>query len=239
MDRSVHLILCDFIISFLWVCSGAAIKLFVVQFLGLGFEPKGEILRWVLAISAMFLFAWFGKLTGGGSYNPLTVLLPAITGSYHALLLTIVARIPVQAFGSLLGVKFVVHILPHVGYGYRLNVDMHKGMLTEGVLSFIIVMVSLWLSKKDAHNFFMKTWISSIFKLSLQILGSDLTGGSMNPASAFAWAHARGDHYTKEHLYVYWLAPIEATLLGVWIFRWLAQPQKEQVDKTTKIKKSE
>ena len=47
------------------------------------------------------------------------------------------------------------------------------------------------------------------------------------------WAYARGDHITKEHILVYWLAPIEATLLAVWIFRLLVQPVKEE---KTKIK---
>ncbi|CAK9156085.1 unnamed protein product [Ilex paraguariensis] len=73
----------------------------------------------------------------------------------------------------------------------------------------------------------MKTWISSVSKLTLHILGSDLTGGCMNPASVMGWAYARGDHITKEHILVYWLAPIEATLLAVWTFRLLVQPLKE------------
>lgn len=50
------------------------------------------------------------------------------------------------------------------------------------------------------------------------------------------WAFARGDHITKEHILVYWLAPIEATLLAVWIFR-LIFPQKEE--KVKKKAKSE
>lgn len=58
--------------------------------------------------------------------------------------------------------------------------------------------------------------------------GSDLTGGWMNPASAMGWACAYGDHITKEHLLVYCLAPLEATLLGVWTFKLLAQPAKQK-----------
>lgn len=42
------------------------------------------------------------------------------------------------------------------------------------------------------------------------------------------WAYARGDHITKEHILVYWLAPIQATLLAVWIFKLLVQPEKEE-----------
>ena len=40
------------------------------------------------------------------------------------------------------------------------------------------------------------------------------------------WAYARGDHITKEHILVYWLAPIEATLLAVWIFRLVVRPSR-------------
>lgn len=31
------------------------------------------------------------------------------------------------------------------------------------------------------------------------------------------WAFANKQHITKEHLIVYWLAPVEATLVAVWV----------------------
>lgn len=49
------------------------------------------------------------------------------------------------------------------------------------------------------------------------------------------WAYARGAHVTKEHILVYWLAPIEATLLAIWTFRVLVpQLKEEKVDKKAK-----
>lgn len=50
------------------------------------------------------------------------------------------------------------------------------------------------------------------------------------------WAYAQGNHITKEHLFVYWLAPIEATLLGVWTFKLILQPQKQEQDVNKKTK---
>ena len=44
------------------------------------------------------------------------------------------------------------------------------------------------------------------------------------------WAYARGAHKTKEHILVYWLAPIEGTLLAVWIFKLLFKKPKENLD---------
>lgn len=85
--------------------------------------------------------------------------------------------------GSIIGVKLITETFPEVGRGPRLNVDIHRGALTEGLLTFAIVFVSLGLAKKDPNSFFIKTWIASVSKLSLHILGSDLTGGLMNPAS--------------------------------------------------------
>lgn len=85
--------------------------------------------------------------------------------------------------GSIVGVKFLIDTIPEVGQGPRLNVDIHQGALTEGLLTFAIVTISLGLATKIRENFFMKTWISSLSKLTLHILGSDLTGGCMNPAS--------------------------------------------------------
>lgn len=88
--------------------------------------------------------------------------------------------------GSIVGVKLIIDTIPQVGRGPRLNIDIHGGALTEGLLTFAIVTISLGLATKIRGSFFMKTWISSLSKLTLHILGSDLTGGCMNPASVSA-----------------------------------------------------
>lgn len=93
---------------------------------------------------------------------------------------------PLQVIGSIVGVRLIKAIFPEIGQGPRLSVDIHQGALTEGLLTFMVVMVSMGLKKKDPKSFFMKTWISSISKITLHILGSDLTGGIMNPASVSA-----------------------------------------------------
>lgn len=53
------------------------------------------------------------------------------------------------------------------------------------------------------------------------------------------WAYARGDHITKEHILVYWLAPIEATLLAVWTFKLIFKPQKAEKENEKAKTKSE
>ena len=47
---------------------------------------------------------------------------------------------------------------------------------------------------------------------------------------AMAWTYARGDHMTKEHILVYWLAPIKATILAVWTFKLLGRAAKSKSD---------
>ncbi|XP_043699529.1 probable aquaporin SIP2-1 [Telopea speciosissima] len=229
---SVRLILSDLILSFMAVWSGALIKLFVYKILGFGFETKGEILKASLSILSMLFFAWLGKLSRGGSYNPLNVLLGAVSaGNFTEFLFTVGTRIPAQVLGSITGVKYFIETFPQTGHGPRLNVDIHRGATTEGLLTFTIVIISLGVARKNPNSFFIKTWMSSVFRLTLHTLGSDLTGGCMNPSSAIGWAYARGDHITKEHIFVYWLAPIQATLLGIWTFRLLVQPQKLKEEK--------
>ncbi|XP_061964585.1 probable aquaporin SIP2-1 isoform X2 [Populus nigra] len=149
-------------------------------------------------------------------------------------LFTIGTRIPAQVIGSITAVRLLIDTFPEIGRGPRLNVDIHKGALTEGLLAFGVVTISLGLARKIPGSFFMKTWISSISKLSLHILGSDLTGGCMNPASVMGWAYARGDHITKEHILVYWLAPIQGALLAAYTFKLLFRPQKQ--DEKEKLK---
>lgn len=50
---------------------------------------------------------------------------------------------------------------------------------------------------------------------------------NINSLQAFGWAYVQGNYSTKEHLYVYWLAPIEATLLGVWACSLFIKPNKK------------
>lgn len=234
MVSKTRLILSDFVVSLMWVWSGSLIKIFVFKVLGMGHDSRGEFLKNSLSIMNMFLFAFLGKFTKGGAYNPLTILSSAISGDFSQFLFTIGARIPAQVIGSITGVRLFIDTFPEIGLGPRLTVDVHKGALTEGLLTFAIVTISLGLARKIPGSFFMKTWISSVSKLSLHILGSDLTGGCMNPASVMGWAYARGDHITKEHILVYWLAPIEGTLLAVWTFKLLFRPQKQ--DEKEKLK---
>ncbi|XP_041027223.1 probable aquaporin SIP2-1 isoform X2 [Juglans microcarpa x Juglans regia] len=206
---AISLLVSDFIISFMWVWSGTLIKIFVHKILGLGHEPSGEVIQCVLSIINIFFFAFLGKITEGGAYNPLNVLASAISGNFSSFLFGVGARIPSQVIGSITGVKLIIETFPEIGLGPRLNIDIHRGALTEGFLAFAIVIISLGLATKIPGSFFMKTWISSVSK-------------------AMGWAYARGDHITKEHVLVYWLAPIEATLLAVWIFRLLVRPMKEE-----------
>ncbi|CAA7393006.1 unnamed protein product [Spirodela intermedia] len=230
MGASARLLVADLVMSFSWVWSGALVKVLLLRTLGPEIirQAGGEMLRYAVSVLVMFFFAWLGTITRGASHNPLTVLSHAMSGDFSIFLLTVLGRIPCQVIGSIIAVGMIREAFPEVGHGPRLNVDVHHGALTEGLLTFVIVMISLGIKQKDPRSFFMKTWMSSISKLSLHILGSDLTGGCMNPASAFGWAYAGGRHVTKEHLLVYWLAPIEATLLGVWIFHLIVGSQSKK-----------
>uniref|UniRef100_A0A2P2IUR1 Aquaporin sip2.1 n=1 Tax=Rhizophora mucronata TaxID=61149 RepID=A0A2P2IUR1_RHIMU len=101
----VRLIVSDFVVSFMWVWSGVLTKMFVYKVLGMGgHELKGEMVKGALSIISMFLFALLGKITKGGSYNPLTILASAISGDFTHFLFTVGARIPAQvsSFSDLL-----------------------------------------------------------------------------------------------------------------------------------------
>lgn len=232
------LVVGDLVLAALWVCAGALVKLFVYSVLGLGGRPEGEAAKVSLSVVYMFLFAWLESLTGGASYNPLTALSGAVAshGGPALYLFTVFVRVPAQVIGAVLGVKLIRLAFPQVGKGAALSVGVHHGALAEGLATLMVVMVSVTLKKKE-KGFFMKTWIASIWKMTIHILSSDITGGVMNPASAFAWAYARGDHATFDHLLVYWLAPLQATLLGVWVVTFLTKPKKDRAADEKKNKK--
>ncbi|KAK9122550.1 hypothetical protein Sjap_012152 [Stephania japonica] len=218
----------DFMISFIWVCLGALNRLTVHRIIGLGFDPSADMAKGLLSVVSMFLCAWLGKISRGGSYNPLNLLPGAISGHFSWFVFTVVARVPVQVLGCITAAKLITKTFPQIGDGPCLNVEMHLGALTEGLLSFGIVAISMEATYITSDDFFMKTWISSVCKVALHLLGSDLTGGWMNPASAIGWSYIDGKFISEEHLLVYCLAPVEATLLAVWIFRLFVKPTEEE-----------
>ncbi|KAL9331364.1 hypothetical protein ACSQ67_000974 [Phaseolus vulgaris] len=167
----LRLLLADFVLSFMWVCSGVLVRLIVFQHLGFDHSPLGEVIKTTFSVANMFFFSFLVKVTRG-AYNP-------------------------SPFWLMLSL----------------------GILTTSSTALVL---------ESPH---------SLSKLTLHILGSDLTGGCMNPASVMGWAYARGDHITKEHFFVYWLAPIEATILAVWTSKLLVQPAKE--DNTASKSKSD
>ncbi|KAF3322629.1 aquaporin SIP2-1-like protein [Carex littledalei] len=231
-----RVVVADLVLSFLWVWAGALVRLFVYRTVAPGHEA--ELLKVALSIGYMFFFAWLDKLTGGGSYNPLTVLIYTVAGN-GGYLFAAFCRIPAQMLGSVAGVWLLKEAFPKVGHGPRVNGGIHHGALVEGLATFAVVMVSLILKHKEVNSFFMKTWISSISKMTLHILSSDLTGGIMNPASAFGWAFARGDHISLEHVLVYWVAPIQAALFGVWGVKQFTKPKSTGAQKSEETKSTE
>jgi aquaporin SIP len=90
-----RLVVADLVLSFLWVWAGSLVKLFVYQTVGPRTPHEVEILKISLSVGYMFIFAWFDKLTGGGSYNPLTVLIYTIAGN-GGYLFAAFCRIPAQ-----------------------------------------------------------------------------------------------------------------------------------------------
>lgn len=48
----------------------------------------------------------------------------------------------------------------------------------------------------------------------LVIAGSALTGPSMNPAHAFSWNYFLQGHDLREHMAVFWVAPLSGALLA-------------------------
>ncbi|KFK34929.1 hypothetical protein AALP_AA5G212400 [Arabis alpina] len=226
------LVMADLVLSFMWTWTGVLVNILVHGLLGFSrTDPTGEIIRYLFSITSMFVFAFLQKLTKGGLYNPLTTLASGVSTGFVNFLFSVFVRIPVEVIGSVLAVKHVIHVFPEIGKGPKLNVAIHHGALTEGILTFFIVILSMGLARKIPGSFFMKTWIGSVAKITLHVLGSDLTGGCMNPAAVMGWAYARGEHITKEHLLVYWLGPVKGTLLAVWFFNVVFKPLTEDQEK--------
>ncbi|MCO5608009.1 hypothetical protein L7F22_062212 [Adiantum nelumboides] len=151
------------------------------------------------------------------------VIAYAAAGITHYPTSVLSLRVPAQIVGAILGASAAVSSLPAkyqpMMTGPFLRVDCHVGAMVEAVLTFAVVFIALATSLKGPKSGIRKTWITSISRVSLSVLGAEYTGPAMNPANAFGWAYWKNQHNTWEHMYVYWIAPILATFAAAWIVR--------------------
>jgi len=110
----------DFVLSFMWVCSGVLLRLLVFKILGFSHTHLAEILKIVFSIVNMFFFAFLAKVSRGGAHNPLPVLVDAISGDFHNFLFCVGYRIPAQVKFSSSFCFFLIlyhlHLVKHLIY---------------------------------------------------------------------------------------------------------------------------
>ena len=100
MGVSKRMLAVDLIMAFMWVWSGAIVKIVISTWV----DPKIvgnhglDFLRYTGTVLFMFLFAWLGIITRGAAYNPLSVLSDASTGDLSTFVLTLFGRISSQVF---------------------------------------------------------------------------------------------------------------------------------------------
>ncbi|KAI5059416.1 hypothetical protein GOP47_0025735 [Adiantum capillus-veneris] len=217
------LVVADMATAFLWVFLNAMARVAV----DLGFTyldgAAKQFLKKGFVVGLLFLFYGLSKLTNGATYNPITVLAYSAAGITHHSLSVLSLRIPAQIVGAMFGASAAVSSSPAIYEpmmtGPFLRVDRHVGAMVEGVLTFAVVFIALATSLKGPKSGIRRTWITSISRVSLSVLGAEYTGPAMNPANAFSWAYLKNQHNTWEHIYVYWIAPILATLAAAWVVR--------------------
>ncbi|CAA6661945.1 unnamed protein product [Spirodela intermedia] len=243
-ETAGRLLLYDLVLSFLWTFWSSILKLLVLS---------GS-----LYIISLLFFSWLGLRTHGGCSNPLVLLSAAMNGDTSMFPRTVAGRILAQVAGSIVGVGLAREMFPQVADCPCLNVDIPRGALAEGLISFSYVAIYLGAKRKYPKNFVLRASITAVSRLILRLL----VGGCMNPASHARWSHqvfffifvhlfflflgtsvlspglrwafSRGDHITKEHLFVYWLAPLEGTLLGFWVSSLLVEGPLHKVKRRTR-----
>ncbi|KAH7306519.1 hypothetical protein KP509_22G016400 [Ceratopteris richardii] len=220
----------DVAMAFLWVFSNAIMRVAI----DLGFpymeSSTRQLLKRASAVGLIFLFYGLSKLANGSAYNPLTVIAYFAAGITHYPLYILALRLPAQIIGAMIGTTAAVSCLPIVYKpqmtGPFLRVHRNTGAIAEGMLSFAVVFIVLLTNFRGPRSGIRKTWITSISRVYLSSLGAQYTGPAMNPANAFGWAFLKNQHKTWEHLYVYWIAPILATLAAALLVRAIVTTSK-------------
>ncbi|XP_076934556.1 aquaporin SIP1-2-like [Bidens hawaiensis] len=168
------------------------------------------------------IFGFIADAFGGASFNAAGTIAFYIAGAGGSddTLMSTAVRFPAQAVGAVGGVMAIMELMPieykHMLEGPILKVDLHTGAIAEGVLTFAINFVVLWIFIKGPKSLFLKYWLLSVASMAVIVPGSSYTGPSMNPANAFGWAYVNNKHNTWEQFYVYWICPSLGAILAAW-----------------------
>lgn len=93
----ISLVVCDLVLSFMWIWAGVLVNILVHGVLGFSRkDTTGDIVRYLFSVISMFLFAFLQKLTKGGLYNPLTALASGVSGGFRGFIFSVLVRIPVE-----------------------------------------------------------------------------------------------------------------------------------------------
>ncbi|XP_065923542.1 aquaporin-8 isoform X1 [Magallana gigas] len=196
----------------------------------------------VYGFATVFLIASFGDISGG-HFNPAITLGCTVAGALSIPLA--VCYFFAQILGGMLGAAFTRAVYPEEMYkamvggstflkDYK-NVKPGWGVMTEALLTFIIVLTFL-------HSLVDKKSKLAPLSVGLTVAvcsaaGSNLTGGSMNPARSFGptvavtvykcWIDV--DIFNQKHVlydgweyhYIYWVGPIAGALFAALIYRFV------------------
>ncbi|KAH7294674.1 hypothetical protein KP509_27G012800 [Ceratopteris richardii] len=220
----IKLAVADAAITFLWVVYIAFMRP-AADMIVSAFNIPGHVFYVSMGLLAIniFLFSSLGGALGGALWNPTAILAFYSMGASKDSLFSLAVRYPAQMVGAVGGVLAAKELVPP-SYreqlrGPRLLVDLHKGILSELILTLLITFSVLVAIFKGPKSKFWKNWIIISATIVVILLGAGYTGPGLNPAHAFAWAFIHGKHSDVEHLLVYWIAPLAGAFAATWIFQ--------------------
>lgn len=228
----------DGVMTFMWVfCASTfgVLTSIIASSFGVVDGISKLMITTTLVFSFLLVFGLIGDALGGASFNPTgTAAFYAVgVGSDSDFLFSAALRFPAQAAGAAGGALAILQCMPtkyqHMLGGPSLKVDLHTGAIAEGVLTFTITFLVLYIILRGPRSPLLKNLLLSISTVALVVAGSKYTGPSMNPANAFGWAYINNKHGTFEQLYVYWICPFVGAILAAWIFRFVFPPPGKQM----------
>ncbi|KAJ6850831.1 aquaporin SIP1-1 [Iris pallida] len=190
MAGAVGLVVGDVVVSFLWtVCMyslGAATAAIASAF-ALVDDLSTILITVALFMVLIAVFEGIAGALGGASYNPTSNAALYAAGLGKDSLLSMAIRFPAQIIGAVGGTLAIVEMMPqeykHTLVAPSLKVDMNSGAMAEGLLTFAITFVVLWLQTKGPKNPLVQLSIATGTTIVLVLAGLNYTGPCLNPVN--------------------------------------------------------
>ncbi|GAX84442.1 hypothetical protein CEUSTIGMA_g11862.t1 [Chlamydomonas eustigma] len=223
----------DFFVTWIWIATSSFFSEIAAHFAN-KLQISELSLNVILLVIGLACLSPVSKFLWGGNINPVNHIGSLVRGTMT--LTDCIFRMLGQLAGAVLGTLTAMAVVPlqHQGRFHLLSGGLREGLAVEvgyaceSALVFFMVLLSFYSSDHPEGEGYFLTLAPHLTTVAVVVIGSEVTGPSLNPYQSFVWNYVYTDnqHSLKEHVSVFWMGPLTGAVSAALFWRYIS-PIKE------------